>query len=82
MARGRIVINEIICKGCEFCAAVCPYQLIYVTGHYNLCGYRPAALLDSEGRCTGCMLCAMICPEAAITVFREVKQVEPQFVSA
>jgi hypothetical protein len=28
------------------------------------------------------MLCAMICPDAAITVFREIKQAEPQFALA
>ena len=82
MARGHIVINETICKGCEFCATVCPYQLIHMADYYNPKGYRPATLVDPEGRCTGCMLCAMICPDAAITVFSEIKQAEPQFFFA
>ena len=72
MARGRIEINEAMCKGCEFCAMVCPYNLIDFSDSYNANGYRPAILVDPDQRCTGCMLCAMICPEAGITVYREV----------
>lgn len=80
MARGRIVINDTICKGCKFCSMVCPYQLIQMADYYNSKSYRPAILVDPQGRCTGCMLCAMICPDAAITVFRKVKLTEPQVV--
>lgn len=72
MARGRIEINEAMCKGCEFCAMVCPYNLIAFSNSYNAKGFRPAMLVDPEQLCTGCMLCAMICPEAGITVYREV----------
>ena len=73
MAKGRIVIDEELCKGCELCTTVCPYRLITLADHYNAKGYRPALLVDSERRCTGCTLCAMICPDVAITVLREVK---------
>jgi len=73
MAKGYIVFNENRCKGCEFCAMVCPQNLIEFSDHFNVLGYRPAKLVDPEGRCTGCTLCAMICPDAVITVYREVK---------
>lgn len=73
MARGRIEINEELCKGCEFCTMVCPYDLIEIAAHFNAKSYRPAIFVDPQQRCTGCTLCGMICPEAAITVFREVK---------
>jgi 2-oxoglutarate ferredoxin oxidoreductase subunit delta len=73
MAKGRIVIDQEGCKGCELCTLVCPYDLIEIAEAYNSQGYRPATLVDPENRCTGCTLCAMICPDAAITVFREVK---------
>lgn len=73
MAKGRIVVNDEMCKGCELCTLVCPYDLIQMADHYNAKGYRPATLTDPEVRCTGCMLCAMICPDTVITVFREVK---------
>jgi 2-oxoglutarate ferredoxin oxidoreductase subunit delta len=73
MAEGRIVVNEEMCKGCELCTTVCPYDLIQMADHYNTKGYKPAVLVDPEQRCTGCTLCAMICPDAVITVFRQVK---------
>jgi 2-oxoglutarate ferredoxin oxidoreductase subunit delta len=75
--RGHIVIKDEICKGCELCATVCPFDLIHMAGHYNAKGYRPAMLLDPESRCTGCTVCAIICPEAAITVFRLVRTRSP-----
>lgn len=77
LARGRMVVNEEICKGCELCTTVCPYDLIHMADHYNAKGYRPAMLVDPESRCTGCTLCAMICPDAVITVFRLVRVRSP-----
>jgi 2-oxoglutarate ferredoxin oxidoreductase subunit delta len=71
MSRGHIIINEELCKGCEFCTVVCPYNLIQIAAYYNSRGYRPAMFTNPGERCTGCTLCAMLCPEAAITVFRE-----------
>jgi 2-oxoglutarate ferredoxin oxidoreductase subunit delta len=73
MAKGHILVDQAMCKGCELCTTVCPYQLIHMAEFFNVKGYRPAMLVDREGRCTGCTLCAMICPDAAITVFRQVK---------
>ena len=73
MARGRIVVNEELCKGCELCLAVCPKSLIHMaTDRFTPKGYRPAELVDPEGECTGCAICSTICPEAAITVYRWV----------
>lgn len=83
--KGRILVQEEQCKGCELCTTVCPYGLIHMADHYNAKGYRPAVLVDPEGRCTGCTLCAMMCPDAAITVFRYVKKrsiTEPEVVSS
>jgi 2-oxoglutarate ferredoxin oxidoreductase subunit delta len=73
MVHGRIEINEALCKGCDFCAMVCPYKLIHTGEHFNAKGYRPALFADPQQHCTGCTLCAMICPDAVITVYREVK---------
>lgn len=73
LGKGRIVIDENLCKGCELCTSVCPYNLIQMADYYNVKGYKPAMLTDPEGRCTGCTLCAMICPDVVITVFRHVK---------
>ncbi|UCC88505.1 MAG: ferredoxin family protein [Anaerolineales bacterium] len=73
LAKGRIVIDQEMCKGCELCTTTCPYDLIHLAEQYNAKGYRPATLVDPDGRCTGCTLCAMMCPDAVITVLRHVK---------
>lgn len=81
MAKGRIKVDEAMCKGCELCTAVCPYNLIDMADHFNAKGYTPAVLIDPDQRCTGCTLCAMMCPDAVITVYREVK-VKPSLAYA
>jgi 2-oxoglutarate ferredoxin oxidoreductase subunit delta len=73
MAKGRIVIDEALCKGCALCLGVCPKNLIHMaTDRFTPKGYRPAELVDSEHECTGCAICSVICPEAAIRVYRWV----------
>ncbi len=68
--KGRIVVNELICKGCELCVDACPQQVIALAvERINAKGYHPAELVK-EG-CTGCAICATVCPEAAITVYRQ-----------
>ena len=74
MARGRIEINEAMCKGCEFCTMVCPYNLIEMADYFNAKSYRPAKFIDPDRRCTGCTLCAMMCPDMVITVYRTPKK--------
>lgn len=75
MAKGRIVISDELCKGCELCTSVCPKDLIEMAkGRFTPKGYHPAALNDPENECTGCAICAVICPDAAITVYRWVPQ--------
>ena len=74
MASGRIVINEMRCKGCELCISACPPAVISLADHLNSKGYRPVTLLDPEHQCTGCALCAVVCPDAAITVYRNLPE--------
>ncbi|MFQ5576342.1 MAG: 4Fe-4S dicluster domain-containing protein [Anaerolineae bacterium] len=73
MAKGRIEVDEAMCKGCQLCTMVCPYNLLHMAPYYNAKGYSPATLVDPDEQCTGCTLCAMICPDAVIAVFRNVK---------
>ena len=73
MAKGRIVVEEMLCKGCELCITVCPKDLIHMAvDRFTPKGYHPSELVDPEGECTGCAICSVICPDAAITVYRWV----------
>jgi 2-oxoglutarate ferredoxin oxidoreductase subunit delta len=77
VAKGRILIEEALCKGCELCTTVCPKDLIALApDRFTVKGYHPAVLIDPDGACTGCAICSVICPEAAITVFRMVPLAE------
>jgi 2-oxoglutarate ferredoxin oxidoreductase subunit delta len=69
--KGRIVVSEVYCKGCELCVAECPQHVMALDQErITPKGYHPAELI-AEG-CTGCGICAIVCPEAAITVYREL----------
>ena len=70
-AKGRIVVDELYCKGCELCIAACPQDVMAVAlDRLTSKGYHPAEL--AKDGCTGCGICAIVCPEAAITIYREV----------
>ena len=71
--KGRIVVNELYCKGCELCAEACPQDVISMAERITAKGYHPAELI-AEG-CTGCGICAVVCPEAALEVYREAVRV-------
>jgi 2-oxoglutarate ferredoxin oxidoreductase subunit delta len=71
MAKGRIEIDENLCKGCTLCTSVCPKELIEMADdRLTPRGYHPAMLNDPDLECTGCGICGVVCPDAAITVFR------------
>lgn len=67
--KGKIVIDQELCKGCELCISFCPKKLIKPADKLNAAGYLPAAYQESE-ECTGCASCATVCPEVAIEVYR------------
>jgi len=74
--RGTIVVNELLCKGCELCVGACPQDVMHLAERLNSGGYHPAELKaqGASSGCTGCGICAIVCPEAAITVYRETLQ--------
>ena len=73
MAKGRIEIDEAMCKGCILCTRVCPKDLIHIAkDRLTPKGYHPAEIIDPDGYCTGCAICAVICPDVAIAVYRLV----------
>ncbi|UCD85432.1 MAG: 4Fe-4S dicluster domain-containing protein [Deltaproteobacteria bacterium] len=68
--KGKIKIEEELCKQCGLCINWCSKKIIATSKKLNLKGYFPA-VLKAKDKCTGCALCAIICPEVAIEVYRE-----------
>ena len=68
--KGKIAINQVLCKGCELCIAFCPKKLITLSDKLNAAGYLPSSI-EEGADCNGCASCATVCPEVAIEVFRE-----------
>ena len=74
MAKGEIIIEESICKGCGYCMEFCPNGCIEDTGEkFTILGNLIPAFAHPE-KCTACCLCAWMCPEFAITVYRYVDE--------
>ena len=70
MARGEIVIDESICKGCGYCAAFCSRGAVEVTGdRVTHKGYVLPEFTHPE-KCNGCGICAWMCPRFAIEVYK------------
>ncbi|MBN2297300.1 MAG: 4Fe-4S binding protein [Deltaproteobacteria bacterium] len=68
-AKGKIVIDQGLCKACELCITVCPDEAIRLSEGLNDKGYHPAEFIKDS--CRGCALCAVMCPEVSIEVYRE-----------
>lgn len=64
----KIIVDELVCKGCSMCVNACPLGIIALAGDVlNDKGYHPARLMSPE-KCVGCAACATMCPDTAITV--------------
>lgn len=73
--KGRIVVSEFYCKGCELCVDACPQEVLALsTIKITAKGYHPAEMVSLT--CTGCGICSIVCPEAAITVYREAARIK------
>ncbi|MBE0698698.1 MAG: 4Fe-4S binding protein [Anaerolineaceae bacterium] len=73
--KGRIVVNESYCKGCELCVDACPQEVLALSlVRITAKGYHPVELAGQS--CTGCGICTIVCPEAAIIVYREAVPVQ------
>lgn len=65
-----IVIDAERCKGCRYCIAVCPVNIIGIANSVNQIGANPVEVIAGKaGLCSGCGACALMCPDAAISVF-------------
>lgn len=71
MIKGTVIIDSIVCKGCELCIEACPQDSLALSDQINKNGYRYVTLVQDN--CTGCINCALVCPDAAITVYRQPK---------
>ena len=70
MAKGKIIISELYCKGCGLCIEVCPKSIIELEEtKITAKGYHPAYCVD-ESKCIACSNCALMCPDSAISVER------------
>lgn len=68
--KGRVIVSELYCKGCELCVGACPQEALQLaTERITIKGYHPAEVIAE--RCSGCGICALVCPEAALTVLRQ-----------
>ena len=67
----KVMINELLCKGCGLCARACPKGVLALSKtKLNAKGYHPAEPVDPEA-CIGCASCARTCPDVAIRIERE-----------
>jgi 2-oxoglutarate ferredoxin oxidoreductase subunit delta len=69
MAKGEIVINQELCKGCGYCVKFCSRGCIIIGDKFNAQGY-PVAQFTQVENCTACEVCAWMCPESVIEVYK------------
>ena len=63
----RVHVIEERCKGCRFCIAFCPRNVLELSSAFNEKGYHPPRVKDHD-LCSGCQMCYLRCPEFAIWV--------------
>ncbi|MBR0199001.1 MAG: 4Fe-4S binding protein [Oscillospiraceae bacterium] len=67
----KVMINELLCKGCGLCVRACPKGVLALSKtKLNAKGYHPAEPVNPEA-CIGCASCARTCPDVAIRIERE-----------
>jgi len=73
MAKGEIVIDEVYCRGCGFCADFCPKDCITLPDdRVSPQGYI-LSFFANPADCTACGICSFMCPHHAIEVYRYVE---------
>lgn len=65
VTRGIVHILEERCKGCGYCIAYCPRNVLEPSLRYNSRGYHPPEVRRPEA-CVNCHYCETICPDFAI----------------
>ena len=67
--KGEIVINELFCKGCNYCVEYCPKGCIIIGDRFSAQGYQLPIFVNKE-ECTACTICGKMCPDSAIDVYK------------
>jgi len=74
MAKGEIVIDEMLCKGCGYCEKFCSRGCIEITGgKFTPQGYLLPSFVNPE-KCNACCVCGWMCPDFAIEVYKYVEE--------
>ncbi len=72
-AKGYVKIDKERCKGCNLCVINCPTECLALnTSDTNSFGLHYAYLAEPE-KCIACQNCSVICPDAAVKVYRYLK---------
>ena len=66
---GEVMILEERCKGCQWCVAFCPREVLQMSQKFNSKGYHPPEVVKT-GLCVDCRLCELMCPDFAIFLKR------------
>jgi 2-oxoglutarate ferredoxin oxidoreductase subunit delta len=53
------------CKGCGYCIAFCPRDVLELSAQFNSKGYHPPVVKKADA-CVNCHYCEIICPDFAI----------------
>jgi 2-oxoglutarate ferredoxin oxidoreductase subunit delta len=68
--RGKVVIDQELCKGCYLCIRACPVKVLERDIRPNSSGSYPPVPVRAE-QCIGCGNCFEVCPDVCIEVFDE-----------
>lgn len=64
---GEVSVIPERCKGCGYCIAFCPEQVLTVSEGINPKGYHyPEVAEGKESSCVHCGFCNLVCPDMAI----------------
>ncbi|MFC1513565.1 ferredoxin family protein [candidate division KSB1 bacterium] len=68
-----IVIDDLLCKGCDICVELCVKDVFDISDKINRLGYYIPIPVRIDA-CNGCMICELICPEIAVVLAFEEEQ--------